>query len=60
LALAGAYGLAWAGHFFVQKNRPATFSYRLWSFMGDLKMYGLMSRGRLSAELERLGRRPLP
>ncbi|EFC37527.1 predicted protein [Naegleria gruberi] len=32
------YGLAWIGHFFFEKNRPATFTYPLWSFMGDWKM----------------------
>jgi hypothetical protein len=50
-----AYGLAWIGHFFIEKNRPATFQYPLWSFLGDLKMYGLMWRGRMRAEVERLG-----
>ena len=49
-----AYGLAWIGHFFIEKNRPATFQYPLWSFLGDLKMYGLMWRGRMRAEIERL------
>jgi len=50
-----AYGLAWIGHFFIEKNRPATFTYPLWSFLGDLKMYGLMWRGKMTAEAERLG-----
>ena len=47
LALAPGYGMAWVGHFFVEKNRPATFTYPLWSFMGDWKMLALMLRGRL-------------
>ena len=25
------YGAAWVGHFFVQKNKPATFAHPLWS-----------------------------
>ncbi|KAH8082391.1 hypothetical protein HD553DRAFT_314780 [Filobasidium floriforme] len=32
------YACAWVGHFFVEKNRPATFKYPLMSFMGDLRM----------------------
>jgi len=29
---------AWIGHFFFEKNKPATFTWPLWSFMGDWKM----------------------
>ena len=29
------YGFAWVGHFFFEKNRPATFIYPLYSFIGD-------------------------
>jgi hypothetical protein len=39
--------MAWIGHFFVEKNRPATFTYPLWSFIGDWKMLALMLMGRL-------------
>ncbi len=53
--LAAGYGLAWIGHFFIEKNRPATFRHPLWSFMGDGKMFGLAVRGRLGEELERVG-----
>ena len=33
------YGFAWVGHFFFENNRPATFKYPLYSFMGDWVMY---------------------
>ena len=49
LAFVPGYGLAWIGHFFVEKNRPATFTYPLWSFMGDWKMLALMLTGRLKS-----------
>jgi hypothetical protein len=38
-ALACGYAFAWVGHFFFEKNRPATFTYPLWSFMGDWVMW---------------------
>lgn len=32
------YFFAWIGHFFIEKNKPATFTHPLWSLMGDYKM----------------------
>ena len=53
-ALAGSYGLAWIGHFFVERNKPATFKYPLFSFRADFRMYRLMWLGRMEAEIGRL------
>jgi len=32
------YGFAWIGHFFFEKNKPATFEFPLYSFVGDWVM----------------------
>jgi len=44
--LAG-YACAWVGHFFFEKNRPATFQYPWYSFLGDWRMLWDFIRGRL-------------
>jgi hypothetical protein len=41
------YGFAWAGHFFFEKNRPATFTYPFYSLVGDWVMFRDIVRGRL-------------
>jgi len=33
------YGFAWIGHYFVEKNKPATFTCPLYSLMGDWVMF---------------------
>ena len=50
------YGCAWLAHFVIEKNRPATFQYPLWSFMGDYKMIAMMLTGKMQRELERSNR----
>lgn len=41
------YGFAWVGHFFFEKNRPATFKYPLYSLMGDWVMFRDILIGRI-------------
>ena len=33
------YGFAWVGHFFFEKNKPATFTYPIYSLIGDWVMF---------------------
>ena len=41
------YGFAWVGHFFVERNRPATFSHPVYSLIGDFAMWRDMLTGRI-------------
>ena len=41
------YGFAWVGHFFFEKNKPATFQYPLYSLMGDWVMYKDILTGKI-------------
>jgi hypothetical protein len=47
LALLQGYALAWIGHFFFERNRPATFRHPLYSFLGDWRMWWDVLRGRV-------------
>jgi hypothetical protein len=53
LAFIPGYAAAWAGHYLIEKNRPATFKHPLWSFLADHKMLALMLAGKMDAEVER-------
>jgi hypothetical protein len=60
LALLGAaavagYGPAWLGHFFLEKNRPATFQHPIWSLFSDLRMTWMWATGKLDTELQIAG-----
>jgi hypothetical protein len=46
------YGFAWAGHFFVEKNKPATFTYPLYSLGSDFVMFWHILTGQISKKLE--------
>ena len=60
LAPVAGYGPAWFSHFFIEHNRPATFTYPSWSLRADFKMLGLALRGRMAAEVTRLYGSPNP
>ena len=55
LVLLAGYGPAWIGHFFYEKNKPATFTSPLWSLIGDHHMVFLLLTGRLKKELKNAG-----
>jgi hypothetical protein len=48
VALLCGYGGAWIGHFFYEKNRPASFDQPLFSLRADWIMYWQMLTGKLS------------
>ena len=41
------YGLAWIGHYFIEKNKPATFEYPLYSLFGDFVMFWEILSGKI-------------
>ena len=48
------YGGAWIGHFFVENNKPATFTYPAWSFRADFVMLSKIFAGTMDAEVDRV------
>ena len=54
-ALLGGYGPAWTAHFFVEHNRPATFTHPLWSLVSDYRMAWSWLSGGLARELAKAG-----
>ncbi len=47
IAMICGYGFAWTGHFFFEKNRPATFRHPLYSLLGDWVMFKDICLGRI-------------
>ena len=40
------YGFAWVSHFFIEKNKPATFTYPFFSLVSDYIMFFEILRGK--------------
>lgn len=40
------YGFAWMGHFFFEKNKPATFQYPLYSLASDFMLFWDLLKGK--------------
>ncbi len=47
------YGFAWVGHFFFEKNKPATFTYPLYSLGSDFVMLWHILTGQIYKKIER-------
>ncbi len=45
------YGFAWVGHFFIEKNKPATFTYPIYSLASDFVMFWDILTGRIDNKL---------
>ena len=54
LAPVMGYGPAWISHFFIEKNKPATFDYPTWSLLADFVMFAKTINGSMDAEVERI------
>ena len=53
LVLVSGYFFAWMSHGLIEKNKPATFTYPLWSLASDFKMLFCAVTGQMSRELEK-------
>ena len=54
VAPVAGYGPAWVSHFFIEKNKPASFKYPLWSLQADFVMWWKMVRGEMQAEVDKV------
>ncbi len=46
------YGFAWFGHYFIEKNKPATFTYPLYSLGSDFVMFWHILTGQIGKKME--------
>lgn len=46
------YGFAWVGHFFIEKNKPATFTYPLYSLASDFVMFWHTITGQIGRRMK--------
>lgn len=46
------YGFAWFGHFVLEKNRPATFQYPLYSLGSDFVMFWHILTGQIDKKVD--------
>jgi hypothetical protein len=47
IGLLEGYAFAWVGHFFFERNRPATFRHPVYSLLGDWRMWWDMLTGKV-------------
>lgn len=46
------YSFAWVGHFFFEKNKPATFKYPLYSLVSDFLLFWDLLNGKQSFKVK--------
>ena len=46
------YGFAWVGHFIIEKNRPATFTYPFYSLASDFVMFFHIITGQIDTKVK--------
>lgn len=54
-AVVSGYFFAWVSHGLFEKNKPATFTYPVWSLMSDFKMLFCFLTGQMKRELTGAG-----
>lgn len=52
------YGPSWIGHYFVEKNKPATFGRPFWAAVAEYRMFWLWATGRIGKRLQQAGVTP--